>query len=149
MRFWDTSAIVPLLVNEAGSAVALRLLREDEEIAVFWWAEPECVSALARAFRKTEFGQSDVDGSLERLGRLILSWSEFRPTEEIRVRAERLLFSHHLKTSDALQLGAALVWAEDRPRRAGFVSLDRQLRTAARREGFDVLPEKLGIGDAL
>ncbi len=143
MRFWDSSAIVPLLVNEAGTREATRLLREDEEMVVFWWAEPECVHALAHSFRGKEFGQDDVDSSLQRLGRLIVNWSELRPVEEIRVRAERLLFSHHLKTSDALQLGAALLWADDRPRRAELVSFDRQLRTAARREGFDVLPPNL------
>lgn len=64
-----------------------------------------------------------------------------QPTDEVRVRAERLLFAHRLKTMDALQLGAALLWSDDRPHRAGFVSLDDNLRVAARREGFDVMPD--------
>ena len=36
MRFWDSSAIVPLIVEEAGSATCRRLLRADPGIGV--WA---------------------------------------------------------------------------------------------------------------
>ena len=49
MRFWDSSAIVPLLVDEPAGALALDLLQEDP-LVVAWWATPvECVSAIARA----------------------------------------------------------------------------------------------------
>jgi len=46
-----------------------------------------------------------------------------------------------LRVADALQLAAALVSSEVTPRGDGFVTLDDRLRTAARAEGFAVLPE--------
>ena len=47
MRFWDSSGIVPLLVEEASSASMRAHLRADGDLVV-WWATPvECVSALA------------------------------------------------------------------------------------------------------
>ncbi len=114
-------------------------------MAVWWNTEVECVSALSRVFRHQSLGTGEVEQALERLGALITGWSEMQPTDEVRVRAERLLFAHRLRASDALQLGAALLWCDDRPRRAGFVCLDYKLRTAARMEGFDVLPDRVQL----
>jgi uncharacterized protein with PIN domain len=48
MRFWDTSALVPLLVREAATPWAESLLAEDGEMVVAYTAEMEAISALAR-----------------------------------------------------------------------------------------------------
>lgn len=92
-----------------------------------------------------------MDEALARLAILMDSWAEIQPTDEARVRAEHLLFSHPLKTADAMQLAAALLWCGDDPRAAEFVCQDKRLRTAARREGFTVVPttEQLDeVGDS-
>jgi uncharacterized protein with PIN domain len=52
MRFWDTSALVPLLVREAATPWAESLLAEDGEMVVAWIAETEAISALARRKRE-------------------------------------------------------------------------------------------------
>ena len=72
----------------------------------------------------------------------VVVWSEVQPTEPVRQRAERLLMLHPLKTADALQLSAALIWAEEIPKDQVLICLDHNLREAAQREGFTVLPEK-------
>lgn len=47
--FWDSSAIVPLLVTEPRSPAIERLLAGDDQ-PVIWWATPvECPSALRAA----------------------------------------------------------------------------------------------------
>ena len=115
-------------------------LREDLGIVVWWVTEAECVGALAQKFRDELFTDEEVDEALARLAVLMDNWAEIQPTDEVRVRAERLLFSHHLKTADAMQLAAALLWCADDPRAAEFVCQHKRLRTAARREGFTVLP---------
>jgi hypothetical protein len=52
MRFWDSSAIVPLLVREPASD-AITSEYEHEPDMLVWWATPiECVSALARLERE-------------------------------------------------------------------------------------------------
>jgi hypothetical protein len=68
-------------------------------------------------------------------------WVEVEPAAALRERAVRLLSSHNLRAADALQLAAALVWAEERPAGRVFVCLDARLREAARLDGFTVLPE--------
>jgi hypothetical protein len=51
----------------------------------------------------------------------------------------RLLRVHPLRTSDALQLAAAIVAAEDHPATMPLVTLDERLAQAADREGFPVV----------
>ncbi len=149
MRFWDTSSLIPLTVWEKTSDLQDSTLREDLLIVVWWETEAECVGALAKKFRDHRFTDAEVDDALERLAVLIDNWAEIRPTDEVRVKAERLLFAHDLKTADAMQLAAALLWCGDDPRAAEFVSQDKRLRIAARQEGFTVLPASEHLETAL
>ncbi len=140
MRFWDTSAIVPLLVSEARTASARRLAGEDPGIIVWWATRTECVAALARRRR-----EGALTSSGERLARSVLAllaaeWSEVLPGDGVRERAERLLSTHALRTADAFQLAAALLWSRGGTHGLEFVSLDLRLREAALREGFQLLP---------
>jgi predicted nucleic acid-binding protein len=66
-------------------------------------------------------------------------WNEVQPTEEVRERAERLLRIHRLRAADALQLAAALVWCEDRPRGRALIGADGSLSEAAAAEGFTII----------
>jgi hypothetical protein len=56
----------------------------------------------------------------------------------VKTLAGRLLRVHALRASDALQLGAALVWASARADGKRLHTLDERLALAARREGFSV-----------
>lgn len=140
MRFWDTSAVVPLLVNEPSSPDLGALLAEDGVLIVWWATRVECVSALVRRTR-----EGDIDAGGEERARLALkslaeAWSEMLPTSKLRASAERLLTVHPLRAADALQLAAALRWCEGEPGGRAFVSMDGRLREAARREGFSLAP---------
>src|SRR5438046_1897003 len=66
-------------------------------------------------------------------------WSEIAAIDLVRPRAERLVERHPLRAADALQIGAALVAADDDPATLEFVTLDRVLARAAEVEGFRVL----------
>ena len=52
MRFWDTSALVPLFVAEHESGSAARWLREDPDVVVWTLTRVELLSALARRRRQ-------------------------------------------------------------------------------------------------
>ena len=65
------------------------------------------------------------------------------PVSRVRILADGYLEIHPLKAADALQLGSASRWLEDETTTTEFVSLDRTLRAAAKREGFAVLPAAL------
>jgi predicted nucleic acid-binding protein len=140
VRFWDSSAVVPLLVHEPETARVKRLAEDDPAIVVWWATRTECVSALARLRRAVALGTPDEAGTRQLLLQLSASWTEIAPTKRLRDRAERLLSVHVLRAADAFQLAAALVWSRGRTTGRGLVSFDERLRAAATREGFDVLP---------
>ena len=132
MRFWDTSALLPLVVAERETARAERWLREDAGVLVWTLTRVELLSALARRRRQEP-------GAARRLLAAWERWSEVTAVDLVRRHAERLVESHPLRAADALQLGAALVAAEDDPAGLDFVTLDRQQALAAEHEGFRVL----------
>ncbi len=140
MKFWDSSAIIPLCVKEPATETLQSVIRTDEDIVAWWATRVECVSALSRRGR-----EGVLLAEAERKAKAILSglsaeWSEVQPTELVRQRAERLLAIHPVRASDAFQLAAALVWAEEIPKDLEVVCLDQNLREAAMKEGFTILP---------
>jgi predicted nucleic acid-binding protein len=67
VRFWDASAIVPLLVAESSTRRLQTLAAEDSAILVWWGCEVECVSALARLEREGAFNEAAMTAALARL----------------------------------------------------------------------------------
>ena len=51
MKFWDASALVPLLVEEPATRRVRALVSADASMLVWWASEIECASALARLER--------------------------------------------------------------------------------------------------
>ena len=140
MRFWDSSALAPLIVTEEAS-LAMRELAEDGRRIVVWWAAPvECASAVARREREGDLDPVGASEALDTLAGVAGDWSEVPPTGRLRDDAARLVRVHDLRAADALQLAAARAASEQRPRILEFVTLDERLALAARREGFPVLP---------
>ncbi len=137
--FWDSSALVPLLLAEARSAQMLSLLAADREPAIWWAAPVECQSALRRRQREGTLASAAARQALQRLRQLTEDLDVVAPTDPVRDAAGRSLAGHPLLAADALQLGAALVWRGGGSGQ-GFVCLDDRLREAAAREGFEILP---------
>ncbi|WP_419163851.1 type II toxin-antitoxin system VapC family toxin [Candidatus Palauibacter sp.] len=139
MKYWDSSALVALLVDEPGSTERRATIRQDPAIVTWWGSRIECASALNRLHRERRFERGGLDRSLEQLRRLAASWLEIEPLEQVRSRATRLLRLHPLRGADALQLAAALTAAAEDPQQLDLVSSDDRLSAAAHREGFKVL----------
>ena len=140
MKFWDSSAIIPLCLKEPASETIRTLAKSDEDIIVWWGTKVECLSALSRRRREGSISADAERRAKNALKALASAWSEVQPTEIVRRRSERLLMVHPLRAADSLQLAAALVWSEDRPQGLEFISLDKNLREAAFKEGFTVIP---------
>jgi hypothetical protein len=139
VKFWDASAIVPLMVPEASSEPLLRLLEQDPDLVVWWGTPVECASAVARLEREGAMTVTDAAAALERLRSLATGWHEVQPVDPVRAMAVRLLRLHPLRSADGLQLAAAIVAAEHEPSSLEFVGLDERLNEAASREGFRVV----------
>lgn len=140
MRFWDASALVPLVFQESATRAVLSLLQSDPRVVVWWGTRTEIVSAVVRCTR-----EAGDDGVTEARARKALSlveegWSEIPPVQAVRELAERMLWIYALRAADALQLAAALVWSKESTLGKEFVCLDTRLGAAAAREGFTILP---------
>ncbi len=141
MRFWDTSAVVPLCVLEPATRRVRRLAELDPSLVVWWATRTECVAALARRRRDGHLTAQAEQRARRALAALAAEWSEVLPSETLRLRTERLLAVHALRAADAIQLAAALLWARGDTATHTVVSFDERLRDAASREGFQIAPE--------
>lgn len=148
MRFWDSSALVALLVEEETSAPLEALFQDEEGVAVWWAAEVECASAVARLERMEQITPSEASSAFDQHQSLAEVWHVIDPVESIRLSAKRFLRVHELRSADALQLAAAFVAAEGRPDSLELVCLDDRLGLAAKREGFQVIDRPKLLGGA-
>jgi predicted nucleic acid-binding protein len=139
VRFWDSSAVVPLVVEEERSAACRSLRRADRSMVVWALSRTEVTSAVHRLRREGRLDKAAVPMALGRLERLARGWAEVDAWDHARERAERLLAVHALTAADAMQLGAALISVRDLPKRRIFVTADARLADAAATEGFSVL----------
>jgi hypothetical protein len=138
MRFWDTSAIVPLIVKEETTGEMQRLYKVDREIVVWALTYLEILSALCRRRREGKLSAEEFSKAMQRLAAAGRSWHEVASLPAVRRRARRLLMVHPLRAADALQLAAALVAMGEEVEGVEFLTFDLQLRRAAEAEGFAV-----------
>lgn len=139
MKYWDASALIPLLVREDASTRMAAALSGDPAVVTWWGTAVECVSALARLERDGALGREEVAAALGRLRAASAGWAEVPATPTVREQAMRLLRIHPLRAADALQLAAAIVASDFQPSSLEIVTLDTRQATAAEREGFRVL----------
>ena len=140
MKFWDSSALVTLLVEQESSDVVRDLYTDDPQVLAWVLSDVEIKSALCRLGRQ---GALTPDHLHQAIGRLESFWESIHlvtAVEPVKTRAKRLLGVHPLRAAESLQLGAALTSAYDSPVGLELVCLDQRLFEAARREGFTVLP---------
>jgi predicted nucleic acid-binding protein len=138
VKFWDSSAIVALLIDEPGHRSARSLVETDPSM-IAWWGTPiECVSAIARRERDQSMTSAEASVAMGQLHALSREWSEVLATDAVRNTAQRILRVHPLRAADSQQLAAAIVAAEGEPQTLEFVSLDGRLNEAALKEGFTV-----------
>lgn len=138
MKFWDASAVVPLLITETTTRAVQTLVSKDAAMLVWWATEVECASAVARLEREGALDEAALGEVFDRLAQLARAWHEIDPSDAIRETAVRFLRVHPLRAADALQLAAAFIAAERRPSSLEVVTLDDRVSAAARKEGFVV-----------
>ena len=141
MRFWDTSALVPLVVQQTRSTEAEAWVAADAGVVAWTLTQTEMLSAIRRLAREgglTARAANDAErATLDVMARsFVITDIEF-----VKARAARVLRLHPLRAADALQLAAALAWANDRPNGHALHTFDTKLGQAAEREGFRVIPD--------
>jgi uncharacterized protein len=139
VKFWDASAIVPLLVAERTTGRLQAIAQRDPDMLAWWGSAVECASALARLERDATLDAKSAELAFRRLTQIADTWHEIQPSELVREHAVRFLRVHPLRAADALQLAAAFIAAERRPVSLQVVTLDERLADAMRKEGFALI----------
>ncbi len=138
MRYWDASALVPLIVSEPRSRLARTWLLQDDHIVTWAWTRTEITSAIERRTREGALTRAQRRAVLGRLRALATGWDEVIDVLAVRKRANAVLARHPLRAADAGQLGAALLVSEQLADPLVFLCLDQRLVEAAEREGLGV-----------
>ncbi len=135
--YFDTSAIVPLIVEEAGSDDAKRLWRDAERVTSARVVYAECHAALAAAAR---LGRLPADRLGDAIGQLVGHYEELHLVEisdRLVRRAGALAEEHALRGYDSIHLAAAELSRGDDA--FVFVAGDGDLCAAAERVGMEVV----------
>ena len=138
MRYWDASALVPLIVSEPRSRLARTWLLQDDHVVTWAWTRTEITSAIERRTRAGALTRAQRRAVLGRLRALATGWDEVIDVLAVRKRANAVLARHPLRAADAGQLGAALLVSEQLADPLVFLCLDQRLSEAAEREGLGV-----------
>ena len=109
---------------------------QDPEIAIWTLTPVEIVSALRRLVRSGDLGEGEANRAESLLIELARRSHLIIDVERVKTTACRVLRVHSLRAADALQLGAALAWADGDTEGSILHTFDRQLAVAAGREGF-------------
>lgn len=139
VRFWDSSAVIPLLVAQGASQRVDEWLEADPSVAIWTLTPVEISSAIRRLVREGRLDDAEADSAEARADELVATSHVVLDVDAVKAQARRLLRLHPIRAADALQLGAAVEWAHGRATGRFFCTLDAQLARAATREGFRVL----------
>lgn len=137
LAFWDSSALVKLLVEETGTDVAGALWDGSSGVVASRLAVPEVSAALASAERSGRVDQAAARSAHDEWRRYLDALLVMEVSAEIADRAADLVVAHPLSGADAVHLATALALREVEPVLATW---DRRLATAAVAEGLAVVP---------
>lgn len=140
MMFWDSSAMVPLIVNEEETEYCLKTLSDDQEMLIWCLSKVEVMSALCRRVRDKNLSEAAFQKAKTHLNDLSQHAYEVKAIEKVRNRALRLLEVHSFRAADACQLASVLVATQEDPNRLPMICFDQRLKDAAMKEGFIVNP---------
>jgi predicted nucleic acid-binding protein len=116
------------------------LLAADVKIVASFITTLEIGSALWRRDHNDELSADEHAAADDAFEKLNESWSEIGDMLGAREIALELITRHVLRSADAIQLASALIACAYDPASLPFVTLDVNLASAARAEGFTVLP---------
>ena len=138
LAFWDSSALVKLLVEEPGSEIAAALWDGSTALVASRLVVPEVSAALAAATRARRIDEARARAARTEWRRYFAALDLLDLTGDLAVRGADLAAAHDLSGADAVHLATALALRETE---LVAVTWDRRLAAAAQAEGIVVVPE--------
>ena len=135
IAYFDTSAVVPLIINEPATSVCSRIWNESSRVVSVRLLYPEGRAALARAHRMNRVTRKQLTAAVAELDAIVEQVDHLEVTPELALTAGALAEQHGLRGYDAVHLAAALAVAGDD---LVLVTGDVDLSTAASDLGITV-----------
>ena len=139
--YFDSSALVKLVVEEEGSKLAAELWDGCDAAVASRLAYPEVRAALAAAARNRDLTEGELGAAEQAWDGF---WAATRPVEltaAVERRAGEVARVHALRGADAVHLASALAIGDPDLILAAW---DRRLHAGARAAGIRVAPAQLG-----
>jgi uncharacterized protein len=138
--YFDSSAFVKLLAEEAGSDLAAQLWDGCDAAVASRLAYPEVRAALAAAARNHDLDEADLDDAERAWDGY---WAATRPVEltaAVEQHAGQLARAHALRGADAVHLASALAIGDPD---LILTAWDRRLHAGAQAAGLNTAPAQL------
>ena len=135
IAYFDTSAIIPLIIEEPSSPIASRLWDDAERIVSVRVMYPEARAALARAERMRRMTRGQHTAAIAELESIIGQVDQIEINAALARLAGDLADAHGLHGYDAVHLAAAATAADNE---LVVVTGDADLSRAATALGFSV-----------
>ena len=115
------------------------LVASDEEIIVWTLTLVELISATWRR-KPLSFNDAQRAVAAALIVTADTTWPKVSDLRSVVATSHHIARRYRLRAGDTIQLAAALIASRRNPSNLPFVTLDRELASAARAEGFPVLP---------
>ncbi len=135
IAYFDTSAVIPLLIGEPSSATCARVWNEAARSISVRLLYPEARAALARAERMGRITKRQHESAVAELEAIITEIDYVEITPELARHAGDIAHAHHLRGYDAVHLAAAMSALDAE---LVLVTGDNDLAAAARSLGLAV-----------
>jgi uncharacterized protein len=137
IAYFDTSALVKLVIAEDGAEQARSLWRQAGEVVVSRLAWPEAVAALAAAHRGRRLAEEGYRTATHALRLCFERCTMVGVADPLVDRAADLAAAYDLRAADAIHLATALAAIEAD---SVFVTWDKRLRLAVTQAGIVAAP---------
>jgi uncharacterized protein len=137
IAYFDTSALIKLVIAEEGANQAKLLWQQAGEVVVSRLAWPEGIAALTAAHRGRRVSDEGYQTASDRLRVCLERCTMVSVADPLVDRAADLAAGYDLRAADAIHLATALAVIEAD---SVFVTWDRRLRLAAIQAGLVSAP---------
>jgi uncharacterized protein len=139
IAYFDTSAIIPLIIGEASTDLCNRVWNESSHVVSVRLLYPEARAALAKAERMGRLSGTQLAAAVVELDTIITEIDHIEVSETLARRAGELAQAHGLRGYDAVHLAAASAVADSD---VVLVTGDSDLANAAHLIGIAVSTTK-------
>jgi predicted nucleic acid-binding protein len=133
--------LIKLLVDEPGAEAARSAYSEADGIRTTSIARVEATAALARMRKGKRLTSAQLNRALDDLERLWRGIFSHAVNDELLTQAAESARAHSLRAYDSVHLAGALSFAAGEE--LDFACWDKELREAAKKHGFALVPQRL------